>query len=69
MVVRARLKAAPPYQLQLGREFNRRLKQTFDQRGIELASANQINYINQLRAAQPAPAAEKPAPEPRARSG
>jgi len=69
MVVRARLKAAPPYQLQLGREFNRRLKQTFDQRGIELASANQINYINQLRAAQPAPAAETPPPEPRVRSG
>jgi moderate conductance mechanosensitive channel len=46
MVIRARLKAAPPYQLELGREFNRRLKKAFDRRGIELASANQVNYLD-----------------------
>ena len=36
MVIRARLKAAPPYQLELGREFNRRLKKTFDEHGIAM---------------------------------
>jgi small conductance mechanosensitive channel len=66
MVIRARLKAAPPHQLELGREFNRRLKRTFDARGIELASANQVNYVAQLQ--KPAPAASIPA-EPRTQSG
>lgn len=66
MVIRARLKAAPPHQLELGREFNRRLKRTFDARGIELASANQVNYVAQLQ--KPAPAVSIPA-EPRSQSG
>jgi small-conductance mechanosensitive channel len=66
MVIRARLKAAPPHQLELGREFNRRLKRTFDARGIELASANQVNYVAQLQ--KPMPAATVPA-EPRTQSG
>jgi small-conductance mechanosensitive channel len=56
MVVRARIKAAPPYQLEMGREFNRVLKKAFDRHGIEMASTNQINYAKQLAATAPKPA-------------
>jgi small conductance mechanosensitive channel len=52
MIVRARLKAAPPYQLELGREFNRVLKKAFDRHGIEMASVNQLNYLKQPNAAE-----------------
>jgi small conductance mechanosensitive channel len=45
MVVRARIKAAPPYQLEMSREFNRVLKKAFDRAGIEMGSANQLNYL------------------------
>jgi hypothetical protein len=48
MVIRARLKAAPPYQLEMSREFNRVLKKAFDRNGIEMASVNQLNYSKQL---------------------
>lgn len=63
MVVRARLKAAPPYQVELGREFNRRLKKAFDQNGIAMASVNQVNYVaSQHQEATPnQPRAEAPA--------
>jgi len=48
MVVRARLKAAPPHQMELGRELNRHLKKAFDRRGIALASVNQVSYLDTL---------------------
>jgi small conductance mechanosensitive channel len=48
MVIRARIKAAPPYQLEMSREFNRVLKKAFDRNGIEMASVNQLNYSKQL---------------------
>ncbi len=64
MIVRSRLKAAPPYQLQLAREFNRRLKIAFDRRGIGLASVNQVSYLDPP---PPADAAERHA-EPAAKS-
>jgi small conductance mechanosensitive channel len=48
MIIRARIKAAPPYQLEMGREFNRVLKKAFDRAGIEMASINQVNYSKQL---------------------
>ena len=48
MIIRARIKAAPPYQLELSREFNRVLKKAFDRAGIEMASVNQLNYAKQL---------------------
>jgi small conductance mechanosensitive channel len=48
MVIRARIKAAPPRQLEMAREFNRLVKKTFDRRGIEMASVNQLNYVTQL---------------------
>ncbi|HLI21070.1 MAG TPA: mechanosensitive ion channel domain-containing protein [Stellaceae bacterium] len=58
MVVRARIKAAPPHQLEMAREFNRILKKAFDRHGIEMASANQINYAKQiLPAAEATPSA------------
>ncbi len=62
MVVRARIKAAPPSQLEMGREFNRLLKKAFDRHGIEMASVNQINYLKppETTPAQP----PKPAPSP-----
>lgn len=66
MVVRARIKAAPPRQLDLGREFNRRLKQAFDRHGIGMASVNQVNYVaDRPQAAAP----EKPAADQLAKSG
>jgi small-conductance mechanosensitive channel len=55
MVIRARLKAAPPYQMELGREFNRRLKKAFDEHGIAMASVNQVTYLDAVQQA----AAEK----------
>jgi len=51
MIIRARIKTAPPYQSELGREFNRVLKRAFDRAGIELASINQLNYSKQLMVA------------------
>lgn len=53
MVIRARIKAAPPYQWELGREYNRVLKKAFDRHGIEMASSNQINYAKQMTPAAP----------------
>ena len=55
MVVRARIKAAPPSQLEMAREFNRVLKKCFDRHGIEMASSNQINYIKLPEPSKPAP--------------
>jgi moderate conductance mechanosensitive channel len=51
MIIRARIKTAPPFQLELGREFNRVLKKAFDRAGIEMASVNQLNYAKQLAVA------------------
>lgn len=51
MIIRARIKAAPPCQLEMGREFNRALKRAFDRAGIEMASVNQLNYSKQLAVA------------------
>jgi small conductance mechanosensitive channel len=64
MVVRARIKAAPPHQLEMGREFNRVLKKAFDRHGIEMASVNQINYAKQSAAAPSATSAAAEAPKP-----
>ena len=63
MVVRARIKAAPFYQIDMGREFNRVLKKAFDRAGIAMASANQVNYIDQL-GGQPTSAASAPSAAP-----
>jgi small-conductance mechanosensitive channel len=64
MIVRARIKAAPPYQLELGREFNRVLKKAFDRHGIEMASANQLNYTTQTNTAAASTKTPTKAPSP-----
>jgi small conductance mechanosensitive channel len=51
MIIRARLKAAPPHQIELGREFNRVLKNAFDRAGVEMASVNQLYYSKLLNVA------------------
>ena len=55
MVIRARLKAAAPRQIELAREYNQLLKKAFDRHGIEMASVNQIDYSKSLQ--PPAPSA------------
>jgi moderate conductance mechanosensitive channel len=67
MIIRARIKAAPPFQIELGREFNRVLKKAFDRAGIEMASVNQLYYTKLLTVATgpSTPVAEtKPAAPP-----
>ncbi len=53
MVIRARIKAAPPCQFEIGREFNLRLKKAFDRCGIALASVNQVDYLDNPPHAEP----------------
>jgi moderate conductance mechanosensitive channel len=65
MVIRARIKTAPPHQLEMGREFNLRLKKAFDRRGIALASANQLNYLDNPPHTDPT---TRPAPAPAVKS-
>lgn len=46
VVIRARLKTRPNHQWRIGREFNRRMKQVFDERGIEIPFPQQtIHWI------------------------
>lgn len=46
VVIRARLKTRPNHQWRIGREFNRRIKQIFDERGIEIPFPQQtIHWI------------------------
>ena len=47
MVVRARLKTRPGMQWQVGREFNRRTKKVFDERGIEIPFPHRTLYWGQ----------------------
>jgi small conductance mechanosensitive channel len=72
MIIRARLKAAPPYQPEMSREFNRVLKKAFDGAGIEMASTNQLNYAKQIVVAtgpsnNPGDGASAQAPAPASR--
>jgi small conductance mechanosensitive channel len=46
VVIRARLKTRPVQQWRIGREFNRRIKQVFDERGIEIPFPQQtIHWV------------------------
>ena len=47
MVVRARLKTRPGMQWQVGREFNRRTKKAFDERGIQIPFPHRTLYWGQ----------------------
>ncbi len=62
VVLRARTKTRPIKQWGVGREFNRRLKQKFDERGIEFPSAHTAIYVNADRqdGASPARPARRP---------
>ena len=54
VVVRARLKTRPGMQWQVGREFNRRTKKVFDERGIEIPFPHRTLYWGQpSQGAQP----------------
>ena len=53
VIVRARLKTRPLQQWRIGREFNRRIKQVFDQRGIEMPFPHRTLYWGQPREGLP----------------
>jgi moderate conductance mechanosensitive channel len=44
VIIRARLKTRPMQQWRIGREFNRRMKQVFDERGIEIPLPHRTLY-------------------------
>ena len=48
--VRARLKTRPGKQWEVGREFNRRMKKVFDERGIEIPFPHRTVYWGQPKA-------------------
>jgi len=49
VVVRARLTTRPIKQWRVGREFNRRMKKAFDERGIEIPFPHQTVYFGELK--------------------
>jgi small-conductance mechanosensitive channel len=56
-VIQARIKTLPTKQWSIGREFNRRLKKTFDRHGIEMPYTPKPNYLAERLEAQPKPVA------------
>jgi small-conductance mechanosensitive channel len=52
VVVRARLKTRPIEQWRIGREFNRRMKKVFDQRGIEIPFPHRTVYWGESKRGQ-----------------
>jgi small-conductance mechanosensitive channel len=54
VVIRARIKGEPMARWSLGREFNRRIKQRFDQLGIEIPYPHQKLVIERQQARRPA---------------
>ena len=61
--VRARLKTRPGKQWEVGREFNRRLKKVFDERGIQIPFPHRTLYWGEQRAASQ-PSSLPPASDP-----
>ena len=55
VIIRARLTTQPIKQWQVGREFNRRMKAVFDQRGIEIPFPHQTIYWGQPKDGKPQP--------------
>jgi small conductance mechanosensitive channel len=49
VIVRARLKTKPMHQWRVGREFNRRMKKRFDERGIEIPFPHRTVYWGQAK--------------------
>lgn len=52
VIVRARLKTRPIQQWRVGREYNRRLKKAFDERGIEIPFPHRTVYWGETRQGQ-----------------
>jgi moderate conductance mechanosensitive channel len=55
VVIRARMTTKPLKQWGLKREFNRRIKKVFDQRGIEIPFPHQTIYMGEPKEGKPAP--------------
>ena len=53
VIVRARLKTRPSQQWSIGREYNRRLKKAFDERGIEIPFPHRTVYWGETKQGQP----------------
>ena len=53
VIVRARLKTRPSRQWGIGREYNRRLKKAFDERGIEIPFPHRTVYWGETKQGQP----------------
>lgn len=69
VVIRARIKTVPIKQWTTGREFNRRLKEAFDARGIEIPFPHQTLYFGEDKQGNAPPAhliLSNTKPEPRA---
>lgn len=55
VIIRTRLKTRPGQQWRIGREFKRRMKHVFDERGIEIPFPHRTLYWGTPKAAQPDP--------------
>ncbi|MBI3091017.1 MAG: mechanosensitive ion channel [Candidatus Tectomicrobia bacterium] len=55
VIIRARLTTKPIKQWNVGREFNRRMKKVFDERGIEIPFPHQTLYFGQPKEGMPPP--------------
>jgi small conductance mechanosensitive channel len=55
VIVRARLTTKPIKQWNIGREFNRRMKKAFDERGIEIPFPHQTLYFGEPKEGTPPP--------------
>jgi small conductance mechanosensitive channel len=55
VIIRARLKTRPIEQWRIGREFNRRMKKVFDQRGIEIPFPHRTLYWGQSKQTEQTP--------------
>ena len=55
VIVRARLTPRPLQQWRIGREFNRRIKKVFDERGIEMPFPHRTLYWGQTKEGPPTP--------------
>lgn len=56
VLIRARLKTQPGQQWRVGREFNRRMKRCFDERGIEIPFPHTTLYFGEPKEGLPPPA-------------
>ena len=61
--MRARLKTRPGKQWEVGREFNRRMKKVFDERGIQIPFPHRTLYWGEQKAASQ-PSSPPPASDP-----